>query len=61
MNDYLRERIKDLKRYQSISYKEIAEYLEMDYNTFHHWLKGYFNLKQYNLDRLNSIVCCLKE
>ena len=38
--DYLRDEVKLLKALQGISYKEIAEYLEMPPKSFYNWLKG---------------------
>lgn len=43
-NDFLRKQVKELKIFQDISYKEIAEYLEIQRNSFYNWLKGYYNL-----------------
>ena len=44
MNEELRERVKLLKALQNISYKEMAEYLEIKQDSFYCWLKGYYNL-----------------
>lgn len=43
-NEILRKQVKELKVYQDINYKEIAEYLEIQRNSFYNWLKGYYNL-----------------
>lgn len=43
MDDILRNECKYLKCYQGITYKEIAEYLEVRQDSFYSWLKGYYN------------------
>lgn len=48
MNEALRRKVKELKVYQDISYKEVAEYLEIQRNSFYNWLKGYYNLNEEN-------------
>lgn len=40
MQDNLRKEVKLLKALQSISYTEIADYLEIKKNSFYNWLKG---------------------
>lgn len=37
-NDYLRKEVRYLKALQGISYKEIAEYLEITNNSMYCWL-----------------------
>ena len=44
MNEYLRKECKLLKAIQGISYKEIAEYLEIKQDSFYCWIKGYYDL-----------------
>lgn len=61
MNNYLRIEVKKLKIYQSISYKEIASYLEIPYTSFICWLKGYYNFGVSKQTRLNIIIDNLKE
>ena len=46
MNDELRRKVKELKVYQDITYKELAEYLEIQRNSFYNWLKGYYNFSE---------------
>lgn len=43
MDDFLRNQCKYLKCYQGITYKEIAEYLEIKQDSFYSWLKGYYS------------------
>lgn len=43
MNEELRKRCKLAKAMQGISYKELAEYLEIKQDSFYCWLKGYYN------------------
>ncbi len=38
--DYLRKSVKELKAYQGVSYKEVAEYLEIKQSSFYSWLNG---------------------
>lgn len=59
MNETLRVRVKTLKIMQGISYKEIAEYMEVKPDTFYHWLYGAFNWTDDNQKRLYEIVCNL--
>lgn len=61
MNDELRYKVKELKIYQDIAYKEIAEYLEVSRNSFYNWLKGYYELSFEKEQRLKEIVGTLKE
>ena len=44
MNEKLRKECKLLKAMQDISYKEIAEYLEIKDSSFYSWLNGYYDL-----------------
>ncbi len=44
MQDKLRNEVKSLKAFQDISYKELAELLEIQRNSFYNWLKGQYNL-----------------
>lgn len=61
MNDVLRKECKLLKALQNISYKEIAEYLEVSQDSFYCWIKGYFNLEEKKQKRLQEIIENLKE
>lgn len=61
MNNYLREQCKLLKALQNISYKELAEYLEIKQDSFYSWLRGYYNLSDEKQQRLKEILTNLKE
>ncbi len=61
MNEALRKQVKELKVYQDITYKELAEYLEIQRNSFYNWLKGYYNLSDDKQRKLNEIINNLKE
>ena len=52
----LRQRIKVLKAFYDIPYKDIANYFNMKYNSFHSWLKGYYNFKAYRLINYYHII-----
>ena len=52
MNDKLRTEVKLLKALQGISYKEVAEYLEIKENSLYCWLKGYYDLGEKKLKKL---------
>lgn len=61
MNDKLRKDVKLLKALQGISYKEIAELLEIRQDSFYNWLKGYYEFGEERQNRLIEVICCLKE
>lgn len=61
MNEFLRKECKLLKAMQGISYKEIAEYLELKQDSFYCWIKGYYDLGENKLRQLKEIVSNLKE
>jgi len=61
MNDKLRKEVKLLKALQGISYKEIADYLEIRQDSFYNWLKGYYDLGEERQNRLFDVIACLKE
>lgn len=61
MNDSLRKECKLLKALQNISYKELAENLEIKTDSFYCWLKGYYNLSLEKQKRLKEIISLLKE
>lgn len=61
MNEYLRKECKLLKAIQGISYKEIAEYLEITQDSFYCWIKGYYDLGNKKQHRLRTIIEDLKE
>ena len=61
MNEALRKQVKELKVYQDITYKELAEYLEIQRNSFYNWLNGYYNLSQEKQLRLLEIIALISE
>ena len=61
MNDFLRKECKYLKLFQNVSYKEMAEYLEIRPDSFYNWLKGYYELGDEKQRRLLDVIACLKE
>lgn len=61
MNEFLRKESKMLKALQGISYKELAEFLEIRQDSFYNWLKGYYNLSAEKQKRLQEIIALLKE
>ena len=61
MNEFLRKECKLLKAMQGISYKEIAEYLELKQNSFYCWIKGYYDLGENKQRQLKEIISNLKE
>jgi transposase len=61
MNKKLREEVKLLKALQGISYKEIAEYLEITQDSFYCWIKGYYDLGNKKQQHLRAIIENLKE
>ena len=61
MDDLLRNECKYLKCYQGISYKEIAEYLEIKQDSFYSWLRGYYNFSYERKNKLQRIIGTLKE
>jgi hypothetical protein len=61
MDDILRKEVKILKALQNISYKEIAEYLELKPYCFYSWLNGYYNFSANKLELLKECIDTLKE
>ena len=57
----LRKQVKLLKALQGISYKEIAEYLELPPKSFYNWLNGQYEFGEEREKRLFEIVADLKE
>ena len=53
----MRKRVKMAKAMNNdIYYKDFAEYLCVSQNSFYNWLKGYYNLSNRKLNKLNEIV-----
>lgn len=61
MDNILRNECKYLKCYQGITYKEIAEYLEIRQDSFYSWLKGYYNFSLERKNKLEEIISILRE
>lgn len=61
MDNYLRKEARLLKALQGVSYKELAENLEIKTDSFYCWLKGYYNFSPEKQARLLEIISLLKE
>lgn len=61
MNDFLRKECKLLKAMQGITYKEIADFIEIKQDSFYAWLHGHYQLGQEKQNHLYDIIGCLKE
>ena len=61
MNDKLRKEVKLLKALQGVSYKELADYLEIRQDSFYNWLKGYYNFSYERQLMLYDIIAYIKE
>ena len=59
--DVLRKNVKEIKAFQGITYKELAEYLEIKQSSFYSWLSGQYELSYYKKRRLQEIIDTLKE
>lgn len=61
MNNILRKECKLLKAQQNISYKELAEYLEIRQSSFYSWLRGNYDFKDERQQQLQNVLSNLKE
>ena len=61
MNEFLRKECKLLKAVQGVSYKELAELLEVRQDSFYSWLKGYYDYSDRRQERLKEILDTIKE
>lgn len=61
MQENLRKQVKLLKALQNVSYKEIAEYLEINKNSFYNWIKGYYDFSIEKEQRLTEILSLITE
>lgn len=59
--DDLRKRVKLLKALQKISYKEIAEYMEVQPKSFYCWINGYYEFSDERKQRLKTVIDTLQE
>ena len=57
----LRIEVKLLKALQGVSYKEIAEYLEVKQDSFYSWLKGNFEFGEEKELLLKEVITNIKE
>lgn len=60
-DDILRLKIKQLKVFQGISYKEVASMLEVKPISFYSWVKGKYNFSKANKVLLRDIIEILEE
>lgn len=56
MQDTLRKKIKGLKAFNGVSYKQIAILLKIQKNSFYNWLNGYYNLSTEKERQLIEII-----
>ena len=61
MNEDLRNEVKLLKAMQGITYKELAEDLEIRQDSFSNWLRGKYELGLEKQKLLQDLVDILKE
>lgn len=61
MNNELRKQVKLLKALQGISYKEIANYLEIKVDSLYSWLRGNYDFSEKRLSMLQNVIANLKE
>lgn len=61
MNEDLRTEVKLLKAMQGITYKELAEDLEIRQDSFSNWLRGKYELGLEKQKLLAELIAILKE
>ena len=61
MNENLRKEVKLLKALQGITYKELAEYLEIKVDSLYSWLRGNYDFSEKRLSMLQNVITNLKE
>ena len=61
MNEFLLNECKSLKAFQGVSYKELAEYLEIRHNSFYSWLNGQYDFGTERQKKLQEIINTIKE
>ena len=61
MNNELRKQVKLLKALQGITYKELAEYLEIKVDSLYSWLRGNYDFSEKRLSMLQNVIINLKE
>lgn len=60
-NCELRKEVRLLKALQGITYKELAEFMEIKQGSFLNWLHNRYDFKEANQIRLQEIIDTLKE
>ena len=61
MQEKLRKEVKIIKALQNITYKEFAEDLEINRNSFYNWLSGQYDLSKEKENRLIEIIDLISE
>lgn len=61
MDNKLRTEVRLLKAYQNITYKELAELLEIRVDSFYNWMNGAYNFGKARQNRLQEIINAIKE
>lgn len=61
MNENLRKRVKILKALNNVSYKELANYLEISVSGMYAWIEGNYNFGHEKQQRLREILTNLEE
>lgn len=56
MNEKLRFKVKEVKAFYGVSYKELAEKIGIKTTSFYSWLKGYFDLSLKKQAKLFEIL-----
>lgn len=56
MDDTLRQKVRLLKVYKNISYKDLSKRLGIKTNSFYNWLRGEYSFSQETAKRLKYIV-----
>ena len=56
MDDTLRHKVKLLKVYKNVSYKDLSRRLGIKTNSFYNWLRGEYSFSQETADRLRYII-----
>lgn len=59
--DELRQRVRLLKALQGITYKELAEYIELPPKSFYSWLNGQYEFSEERKNHLIEILDLLQE
>ena len=60
-DDILRQKVKELKLFQNVPYKEIAELLDIKTNSLYNWLKCQYSFSETRKKQLEDIINIIKE